>query len=74
MTVFELKFSKFKEFEAITPNERVQRIGTLRTKYIEISYCYIREARWEGTIHLQYCSTSEMTADLPKKPLARGRV
>ena len=41
-------FEKFKEFEAINPNEHVQRIGTLRTKHIEISYRYDHEARREG--------------------------
>ena len=48
-------FEMFKEFETITPNQPVQRIGTLRTKDIEISYRYVLETRREGIIPLQYC-------------------
>lgn len=40
-----------------------------RTKHIDIKYHYVRQAVQEGVIKLQYCSTSDMVADVLTKPV-----
>ena len=48
-------------------------VAHARTKHIDIKHHFVREAIHMGTIHLQYCSTTEMVADLLTKPLCKGQ-
>ena len=40
-----------------------------RTKHIDIQYHFVRQHTESGKIHLTYCPTTEMTADIFTKPL-----
>lgn len=42
-----------------------------RTKHIDIKYHFVREAREQGLIDVNYLSTAEMTADVLTKALSR---
>ena len=44
-----------------------------KTKHIDISYHYTREAIVDRQIVLQYCNTDDMIADILTKPLVRSR-
>ena len=44
-----------------------------RTKHFNVKLHYIREKINEKIIRIQYCPTTEMTADMLTKPLARAR-
>jgi hypothetical protein len=44
-----------------------------RTKHIDIRYHFVRLAKHEGIIDIQYISTNDMTADILTKALPRDR-
>lgn len=63
MTIFEDNQSTI----ALAKNPR----HSSRTKHIDIKFHYIRDAVAEQKIHLEYCQTNEMIADILTKGLAR---
>ena len=42
-----------------------------KTKHIDVSYHFVREAVTDGQIRLEYCPTRDMIADICTKPLPR---
>ena len=42
-----------------------------RIKHLDIKHKYIRQAIEEGQVQLEYCSTSQMLADILTKPVAK---
>lgn len=44
-----------------------------RAKHIDIRHHFVREQVANGTIKLDYCSTTDMTADIMTKGLARDQ-
>ena len=42
-----------------------------RTKHIDIQYHFVRDGHAKNLFNIEFCSTSEMTADILTKPLAR---
>ena len=48
-------------------------VGYKRTKHIDIKYHFVREAVQEESIHVTYCPTNDMLADILTKPLPKSR-
>ena len=42
-----------------------------RTKHVAVKYFFLRDTVANGQIHVVYCSTSNMLADIFTKPLGR---
>lgn len=45
-----------------------------RNKYIDITYHYVRDVVSKGIVNLEYVPTTEMTADMLTKPIARVKL
>ena len=45
-----------------------------RTKHIDIHYYFIRSMLENGSIHLVYCPSDDMTADILTKPLPIAKI
>ncbi|PIK49004.1 hypothetical protein BSL78_14110 [Apostichopus japonicus] len=45
-----------------------------RSKHVDIKYHFIRSVLKEGKIHLQYCPTEQMVADLLTKPATKAKL
>ena len=45
--------------------------SSTRTKHIDIQYHFVRDSHDKNLFDVEFCSTSDMTADILTKPLAR---
>lgn len=49
-------------------------VNRQRSKHIDVKYYFIREALNEEKIHIIYCPSEDMAADILTKPFTRARI